>query len=351
MDLELKLGKWQGQGYINSGKPMTSNASHKHLFYSEMAKLLEAGFGIREAAAVLIDTKLPPVQANLLKDLNHGLEAGHSIAEAFAKDTSSISELERSMIGAGERGGNLAPAFQHLADYFGMVASTRREMVTSMIYPLVVLHMGIFIGIVPTAMMKGESILKICGHLIVTLIAVYFIALIISFFIAAVFKAAPRSTKVDGFLQRIPFLGKTRQNMAMARFCKVYHSCLLASISMVETVQLASSAAHSGLILDAGKRLVKAARLGDALGPALITEESIPKTFARSYTTGEEAGTLDKDLARWSKLFQTEAENSAKTLAIVIPKVLYFFILGFVAWKIVSFFNGYYSGILEQMEQ
>jgi type IV pilus assembly protein PilC len=48
-----------------------------------MAKRLEAGFDIRKAAAVLIDTKLPPAQAVLLKDLNAGLEAGGSITSSF----------------------------------------------------------------------------------------------------------------------------------------------------------------------------------------------------------------------------------------------------------------------------
>ena len=48
---------------------MTSNATHKHLFYSEMAKLLEAGFDIRKAADVLKDTRLPAQQEALLKDL------------------------------------------------------------------------------------------------------------------------------------------------------------------------------------------------------------------------------------------------------------------------------------------
>ena len=51
---------------------MTSNATHKHLFYSEMAKLLEAGFDIRKAAAVLMDTQLPAPLAAMLKELNHG---------------------------------------------------------------------------------------------------------------------------------------------------------------------------------------------------------------------------------------------------------------------------------------
>ena len=324
---------------------MTSKAAHKHLFYSEMAKLLEAGFGIREAAAVLLDTKLPPVQAGLLKDLNQGLEAGHSITDAFAKDSATVSEIERSMIGAGERGGNLAPAFQHLADYFGMLAAAHSEAVKSMIYPLVVLHMGIFVGIVPTAMMKGDSMSHILGQLAVTLIVVYVIAFFIFILIRAVLNAAPENVKIDHFLHRIPLVGKARQNMAMARFCKVYHSCVLAGITMSETVQVASSASQSGVIREAGKKLVKTAQAGNALGPQFVADAAFPKSFARSYTTGEEAGTLDKDLARWAKLFQTEAEASAKTLSVMIPKVLYFFILGFVAWKIVGFFNGYYGAL------
>ena len=46
---------------------MTPSASNKQLFYSEMAKLLEAGFDIRKAATVLTDTQLPAQQAVLLK--------------------------------------------------------------------------------------------------------------------------------------------------------------------------------------------------------------------------------------------------------------------------------------------
>ncbi len=324
---------------------MSSQAAHKHLFYLEMAKLLEAGFGIREAAAVLLDTKLPPVQASLLKDLNRGLEAGQSIAAAFGRDASRVSEIERSMIGAGERGGNLAPAFQHLSDYFGMLASARREAVKSMIYPLIVLHMGIFIGIVPAAMMRGEGFSEILGQLAVTLIIFYAAIFVLAILIRAVLRAAPDHAGIDRFLLRIPFLGKARRNMAMARFCKVYHACLLAGISMSETVRVAASASQSGVIREAGKLLVKAANTGNSLGPQFVKDPAFPDAFARSYKTGEEAGTLDTDLARWAKWFQSEAEAGTKTLSVVIPKLLYFFIIGFVAWKILGFFNGYYSSL------
>ncbi len=325
---------------------MTPSASHKHLFYSEMAKLMEAGFDIRKAAEVLMDTNLPAPQAHLLKDLNHGLEAGQTITAAFSKDRKAITNLERSIIGAGERGGKLAPAFQHLADYFSMVASAHREAVKGFIYPVIVLHLGIFVGSVPASMMQGDKTpAQIVSGLLVTLLMVYTAAFVLFLGVRILLKMAPENPGIDRLINLIPWVGKARRNMAMARFCKVYHSCILAGISMGETAQVSSEASQSGIIREAGIRLVKVAKAGSELGVQFIADSAFPKPFARSYATGEEAGTLDKDLGRWSKLFQGEAESSMKALSVMLPKVLYFLVLGFVAWKIVGFFNGYYQGL------
>lgn len=329
---------------------MSPSATDKHLFYAEMAKLLEAGFDIRRAGAVLADTRIPASQAALLRDLNRGLDAGESITAAFGKDRKAISPLERSIIGAGERGGKLAPAFQHLADYFGMVASARREVVMALIYPVIILHLGIFIGMVPAALMQGEmSASEMIGSLAMTLCAVYAIALLVIFGLRAVLKMAPEHASIDRVINRIPWVGKARRNLAMARFCKVYHSCVLAGISMSETAGIAAEASRSGAVREAGARLVELAKTGQPLGPCFLAESAFPQNFARSYATGEEAGTLDTDLARWSKLFQDDAESSVKSAALMLPKVLYFFILLFVAWKIVGVYNGYYESIFEQL--
>lgn len=323
---------------------MFFRATHKQQFFSELAKLLEAGFDIRKAATVLKDTQLPRPQVALLKSLHQGLDAGDSIAAAFCRDSKSMTPLERSIIEAGERSGKLASAFQHLADYFKMIASVRRELAKGLIYPIIVLHLGVFIGIVPAALMQGNvSLNEALGSLAVTLLITYFVVFAVLLGIFALLKMALTNPILDRLINRIPILGKARRSMAMARFCKVYHSCILAGISMRETVQVASQAAQSGLIIQAGNQLEKTAMAGGALGPAFISAGAFPKAFARSYSTGEEAGTLDKDLASWSKLFQEEAESSTKTLAVVLPKVLYFFILGFVAWKILGFFGDYYS--------
>ena len=325
---------------------MTPSATHKHLFYSEMAKLMEAGFDIRKASAVLMDTRLPAPQERLLKDFKRGLESGQSITAAFGKNHNTITDLERRIIGAGERGGKLAPAFQHLADYFGMLSSARRDAVKSMIYPFIVLHLGIFIGSVPAAMMKGEKTSgQMLGDLLVTLLLVYTGIFILFLAIRFLLKLAPVNPGIDRLVNLVPWVGKARRNMAMARFCKVYHSCLLAGISMTETAQVSADASQSGMIRSAGLRLVKVAKTGHSLGEQFMADHAFPMTFARSYATGEEAGTLDKDLARWSKLFQEDAESGVKALSVILPKVLYFLILGFAAWKVLGFFNGYYESL------
>lgn len=328
---------------------MKPSAANKHLFYTEMAKLLEAGFGIRKAAEVMQNTRLPASQARLLKTLNAGLEAGETIAGAFSRDAGTVGKLEKSMIAAGERGGKLAPAFAHLAGYFGMVASARREVIKGIIYPIIVLHLGVFVGTVPMGMMGGEAPAEEIAMDFFTALGVMYLGMLAVFFVfRMLLKMAPGSPVIDHAINRIPWIGKARRDMAMSRFCKVYHACLLAGISMVETVRVSSESAQSGLLLVAGRRIAAVAEQGISLGPQFMAEGAFPKSFARSYATGEEAGTLDKDMATWARLFQENAESSMQSASLMIPKILYFFIMAFVAWKIIGFFSGYY-GALDQI--
>lgn len=329
---------------------MTPAATSKHLFYAELAKLLEAGFDIRKAAKVLEDTQLPAAQGALLKNLHRGLESGESIADAFSRDNRTISGLERGIIDAGERGGQLAAAFQHLADYFGMLAAARRRITTGMIYPIIILHLGVVIGTVPTALMHGEAPARMLASVAVNLLIIYSALLAAFFLIRGALALSLENKTVDAAINRIPWIGRTRRNFAMARFTTVYHSCLLAGIPMSSTVALSADASHSGLIRAAGGRLEATAREGNPLGPVFVAETAFPKAFARTYQTGEQAGTLDKDLARWSRVFRDDSESSAREMATAVPKLLYFIILLFVAWKIIGFFNGYYGDMERMME-
>lgn len=330
---------------------MKADASHKHRFYAELGKLLDAGFGIRQAADVMTGSGLPAAEAALLTEMQAGLAQGKSIADSLGSDRVKFSDMERGILAAGERGGRLATSMHHLAGYFGMLASTRREALRSLIHPVIVLHLGALIGSVPVTMLgSGNGVSQMISGFVTTLLVIYAVAFIAFIAIRALFRKARHDAATDRAIRRIPLLGKTRENIAMAGFCKVYHTCLLAGIPMRETVRMATDASHSGTIREAGQRLERVLDTGGPLGPAMASDASFPASFSRSYTTGEAAGTLDTDLANWSNHFRNEAESGARTLATVVPKLLYFIMLGYVAWKIAGFYGGYYDGLFKEME-
>lgn len=325
---------------------MAFHVSQKHLFYTEIAKLLEAGFGIREAAASMLDTKLPTAQAGLLEEMDRELEAGKSIAESFDSTNSMISPLERSVIGAGERGGRMAAAFQHLADYYGMLAAARREALRAMVYPMVLLHMGIFVGVLAPALMKGDSTMyEIVTRFVVTMLGVYLVGFLVFLGVRGLLATVPNSAPLDRFVSRIPVIGGALRAMAMARFTKVYHIGLLAGLSMKETVETAARASRSGVVSAAAKRLTATLESNGPLGPEFIASGAFPKAFARSYSTAEESGGLDKDMARWSLVYQDDAAKAVRTLSTVTAKVGTFLVMLFVAWTILRVFSGYYGMI------
>lgn len=330
---------------------MGFHAAQKHLFYTEIAKLLQAGFGIREAAAAILETRPPETQASLLRELDRKLAAGESITDSFGRNHKLVTGLERSIIGAGERGGRLAAAFQHLADYFGMLARARRDARRAMAYPLVLLHLGVFVAVVPAALMGGDTdFTGILGKFFLTLLALYAAGLVAWLAIHALLKAAPNHPGVDAALNRIPYLGKARRSMAMARFTKVYHTCLLAGLSMKETVASATKVSGSGIIRKAGHHLAGALDQGRSLGAEFIACGAFPSAFARSYATAEESGGLDQDLARWSLVYQDDATQASKALSVAIPKFFYAIVVAFVVWKVISFWSGYYGMIEELMD-
>ncbi len=320
---------------------MNPGPAQKHSFYYEMSKLLEAGFGVRQAGRVVLDTKPPAAQAAMLRAMDAGLEQGKTIVEAFGTAGFGITDLEKGIVGAGERGGRLAQAFRHLADYFELLAQARRDIIQSLIYPLILLHLGVLASVVPGGLMQGRGTGEIVLSLILSLGALYLGLAIAGFLAALILRAAPSNAVVDRWLNRIPLIGGARRNMAMARFTKVYHTGVLAGLPMVETVTMAADASHSGIIRAAGKTLAARAAAGEFLGPGFVDSSAFPSAFARSYATAEEAGGLDKDLERWSKVYQEDAVRGSKAVAVALPKIFYGIVLIFVAWKIIGFYSGY----------
>lgn len=339
------------EGFVSAGpgfpsfkrKKMPSPADHSE-FYSQLGKLLGAGFDIRKAAIVLEDTDLPRGQQVLWERLKAGLASGGSIAGSFGASGPGAGGIEQALIAAGERGGRLAEALGHLAEYFDLLAAARRQVVRGLVYPVIVLHLAIVTGVYLLPKLSAAAPAGSPGlRLLLVLGGLYLVIGVVGLLVRWGWRRAADAAGLDQFFGRVPWLGRARRDLAMARFCAVYHSGLLAAAPMSSLVRLAADASGSGGLRGAGLRLGTVAARGGALGPAFRAETAFPKAFSRSYATGEEAGTLDRDLANWARHYRESAATSIRAAASMLPKPVYFLVVVLVVWQVTRFYEAQFS--------
>ena len=323
--------------------------SWKPTFYAELAKLSAAGFGIRDALTVLRENHPAARIARVLDGVESRLDAGKSIAEAFAA-CPETGELEAGMIDAGERGGRLADAFQRLSSHFALVAGCRRDALRALVYPAFLLHLALLAALLPGELLKGRPLAELVPSALGWLLLMDVLLVLAAFTGIRMLKKAAQSAALDRRINRLPWIGKARRNLALSRLTQAAHGCLLAGMGMRAVWSTAAQACGSGELAAAGRRMALLADQGGPLGPALLAEAVFPKAFARSYATAETAGALDHDLARWHAWFEEEAARSSRAAAFALPKLAGAIVALVVISAILRFYLNYFSQLNQLFE-
>lgn len=316
-------------------------AKQKYHLYLEFAKLIEAGFGMVESARMLAGSATGAVERSFAGNLHERLEKGEKTPAALAAAGKGISRMEMSLVDAGERTGQLAETFSRLGEYFCLLAQAQKELISSLIYPVVLVHLLLLVVAIPFGErpMMGE----IFGRWLLHLIIFYGICGGLYFCWCRVTAGGERRRKVYAAMNRVPLVGTLLRKVAFARFLNVYHSCVTAGIGMKETVSLAGDAAQHGSFEQPVAALQERLDEGKDLGPVFAREEIFPEAFRQSYGTAELTGTLDRDLQRWSRLQNEEARAAIRQVSLWVPKIAYAAVACFIGLKIANFYLSYFA--------
>ena len=78
---------------------------------------------------------------------------------------------------------------------------------------------------------------------------------------------------------------------------------------------------------------------------ALRNAHEFPELFANMYSTGEVSGKLDESLLRLQKYYQEQGTRQLKTFSQWVPKIIYCGIMLMIAYRVISFYTGYWKNI------
>ena len=312
-------------------------------FTNGLCTLVEARVPIDKALRLLEGITESPAMQNLVVTLRREVKEGKSLAEAMELRPDVFSKMYINIVRAGEEGGILHQLLPDLAEFLDTSAKTRQTIINAMIYPMVLLAVGIIsvtlllVFVVPQFAEMFEDAgtdipgsaqfllavsdgLQNYGYLFIILI----IALIIGW--KSLDKDPETKLKKDRFLLSLPMFG----NLILFRECAVFSrtlgSLLGAGIPLIRGLRVAREVVQNSELTRHLVQVEEDVRGGAGLGISLEKTQRFPTLLHQLVTVGEESGRTASILLKSASTFDTSVRNQMSGLVSALQPALIIFL-------------------------
>lgn len=311
-------------------------------FTNGLCTLVEARVPIDKALSLLEGITEKEHMKRLVLSLRRDVKEGKSLADAMELRSDVFSRLYVNMIRAGEAGGILDQLLPDLANFLESAETTRKQVVSALIYPLVLLCTGVLsvalllIYVVPqfTAMFEqvGSEIppsaqflfslsdgIKHWGWLIVPLVLGVFA------FWRWVDADAARRRARDAWVLGLPILGNLLLYRDVALFSRTLGALLGAGIPLIRGLRVAREVIGNEELIAHLQQVEEDVRGGAGLGMSLSRRKHFPVLLHQLVTVGEESGRTALILRKLAHTFDMQVRDQMTRLVNALQPALILF--------------------------
>jgi general secretion pathway protein F len=312
-------------------------------FTNGLCTLVEARVPIDKALRLLDGITESAAMRDLVLNLLRKVKEGKSLAEAMEMYPAVFSKMYVNIIRAGEEGGILDELLPDLAEFLETSAKTRQQVISAMIYPVVLLATGIIsvflllVFVVPqfAAMFEdaGSEIPPSAAFLLSlsTFLQSYGF-LIVLFFVLLVFawrrldKDPATRMQKDGFLLSLPLLGTLILYKECAVFARTLGALLAAGIPLIRALRVSREVVANAVLTAHLQQVEEDVRGGAGLGISLEKTNQFPTLLHQLVAVGEESGRTSEILLKSAATFDTYVRNQMSALVSALQPALIIFL-------------------------
>lgn len=309
--------------------------------WRRLAAMERAGIAIQLSMSRLVEQG---GAGRLLAPVQEALAAGQGIGEAFAA-AEDLTPLERRLIGAAARAGRLPEVLDDLAAHFEDRAAVKRGLAAGLAYPLFIIHAAVLL--LSLSLLLSEGLLAFLMAVLTPLAALYAVVGGVVVGWRALRAASP--TGADRLLLSLPIAGGVVRKRALTVSLDVLRLLYASGVPALEAVDAAAGACPNAVVAGAFRRVHAGLADGLSLGQAFAGEPELPAQVVDLVATGEASGHLDDLLGRAARQLEEEAKLARRALIVAAGVAAFFVAAGFAAFRIYSFWSGYFAGINEAM--
>lgn len=329
-------------------------------FTNGLCTLVEARVPIDKALRLLEGiTESPPMQ-DLVVSMRREVKEGKSLAAAMELRPEVFSKMYINIVRAGEEGGILHQLLPDLAEFLDTSAKTRQAIINAMIYPIVLLVVGIvsvtllLVFVVPQFatmfedagteippsaqfLLSVSSGLQSYGYLFIGFI----VAVIIGW--KSLDKEPETKLKKDRFLLSLPMLGTLILFKDCAVFARTLGSLLGAGIPLIRALRVSREVVQNTEIIRHLVQVEEDVRGGAGLGISLEKTRCFPTLLHQLVTVGEESGRTASILLKTAATFDSSVRNQMTRLVSAMQPALILFLAIAVGGITISMLSAVFS--------
>jgi len=308
------------------------------LFTAQLAALLGAGLGLVEALEALADNEPTPARRELMLALLRGLRSGEPLSTALGQFPAEFPDLLCASVRAAERTGDLRTALLRYGEYRSRSDGLRRRLVTALLYPAIVLVVGmavtafLLIAVVPrfaTLIVDSGRELPLATQLLfdisISLAAQpsLWLATLVALLAAAALLWGDAGSRraLGGWLAQLPLVGGLLLRQRLSRFCRALALLLDGGIPLGSALGVAAPLA-GGHAEVTDSRLQRSLEDGRPLSEALSSAGLATPLSTRLLRAGEGSGQLAGMLARVADFHEDEVTRDIERIARVAEPLL-----------------------------
>jgi type IV pilus assembly protein PilC len=327
----------------------------KALFFRQMQLMLKAGHTLLEALSAA--AKLAPGArlADCIERIAIGIQRGNSLSAAVNGEKELFNRLAFKLVEAGEASGELSAVFERLADLIERRAEVRRQVITALVYPGIVLvaAVGVTAFLVVTVVPRFASFLSGRGRATPWaaqtmldiadwlarwggLIGIGIVCVIVG--VPFLRRIPSVRMQIDKTFLKLPAIGGTLIAAAMAQITWIFGMLIRSRLTVLESLRICKEVASNACFADAFHRAAEQVLIGRSLAIAL-EHPALPQLVQHMAAVGEKSGQVDTVMESLGAHYQKVLDARVKLLASLIEPILTVIIGGVVGFVYYAFFQ------------
>ncbi len=305
----------------------------------QLASLIASGIPLAEALRAVIEQAPDRQIESVFRDIRERVSQGQSFGDAVVLHPAYFTLLYSAMVKAGETAGALDAVLIKLADYLHAQARLRNRVGAAMIYPMIMIIVGILVvavlitAVVPqiAQMMRAKGdelplptkILIAVSDFAQNYWWICCLGLAAMSFLFNWFTRLPRGRLLwDAFKLRMPVFGDLMLKQSVARFSTTFSTLLRSGVPAIQAIQVTKDTLDNRVLSDALQKVHDHILEGADIATPIRMSGVFPPVVSYMVAVGEQAGNLEDVLENVSETYDEEVEIATQKLTAVIEPLI-----------------------------